>query len=105
MLLAAKAVAGDIKLDPSSIKAILEQLERTNVKAAIWHQSKVEAAAGDDPQRQAVLFRSYGLPMQDLVHPDAIKLLREHPSPDIIKQFNSKYHTPGLAQQILGGGG
>jgi Phage tail lysozyme len=105
MLLAAKAVAGDIKLDPSSIKAILEQLERTNVKAAIWHQGKVEAAAGDDPQRQAVLFRSYGMPMQDLVHPDAIKLLREHPSPDIIKQFNSKYHTPGLAQQILGGGG
>jgi hypothetical protein len=104
MALAAKAVAGDIKLDRASIQGILEELQRVNVKAAIWHQGKVEAAAGDDPQRQAFMLRSYGLPMQDLVDPGAIKLLRERPTPDVIEQFNRKYHTPGLAQQILGGG-
>jgi hypothetical protein len=104
MALAAKAVAGDIKLEKASIQAILEELQRVNVKVAIWHQGKVAAAAGDDPQRQAFMFGSYGLPMQDLVDPGAIKLLREHPTPEVINQFNSKYHTPGLAQQILGGG-
>jgi hypothetical protein len=104
MLLASKAVAGDIKLEKESIQAILDELQRVNVKAAIWHQTKVEAAGGDDPMRHAYLQRAYGLPMQEILDPDALQYLRDHPTADVVKQFNSKYHTPGLAQQILGGG-
>jgi hypothetical protein len=94
MLLASKAVAGDIKLEKESIQAILDELQRVNVKAA----------GGDDPMRHAYLQRAYGLPMQEILDPDALQYLRDHPTADVVKQFNSKYHTPGLAQQILGGG-
>jgi hypothetical protein len=104
MLLASKAVAGDVRLDKESIQGILDELQRVNVKAAIWHQTKVEAASGDDPQRQAYMMRAYGLPMEQIVDPDALQYLRDHPTAAVATQFNSKYHTPGLAQQVLGGG-
>jgi hypothetical protein len=105
MKIAEAAVGGDIKLDRTSIVDILGAIERMNTAAAINHQRKVEAIAGDNPQRQATLFGAYGLPMENVVPREAVGLLRSQPTPEVMEQFNRKYHTPGLAQRILGGGG
>lgn len=98
------AAGGDIRMEKKSITDILGALERLNVGAAIGHQRKLEAVAGDDPQRQSVLFGAFGLPMESIVPRQAIELLRSQPTPEVMEQFNKKYRTPGLAQRILGGG-
>jgi hypothetical protein len=105
MKIAEAAVGGNITLDRNSIVGILGSLERMNTAMAANHQRKVEALAGEDPQRQSVLFGTYGLPMENVVPREAIGLLKSQPSPEVMQQFDRKYHTPGLAQRILGGGG
>jgi hypothetical protein len=104
MKIAEAAVGGNITLDRNSIVHILGSLERMNTAMAVNHQRKVETIAGDDPQRQAIMFGSYGLPMENVVPREAVGLLQSQPTQEVMQQFDRKYHTPGLAKRILGGG-
>lgn len=105
MRIAKDAVGGNITLDAKTIPQVLASLDRMNVAMAVNHQRKLEAMAGDDPQRQSALFGVYGLPMENVVPRAAVDLLKSRPTPEVVDQFNKKYHTPGLAQRMLGGGG
>ena len=96
--------AGNITLDKETIPKVLAAIERMIVATAINHQKKLDGFSARDPQRQAALYSLYGLPMENIVPRDAVKLLKSQPTPEMMDTFNKKYKTPNLAQKVLGGG-
>jgi len=98
---ATQAAAGDIKLDRNSIMNVLNQIEKNNINEAIEHQRKVNTFAGNDPDRQRNM-ASFRLPMERIVPDWAVQRLRENADNEQAhKDFDEKYHTPGLSQRVL----
>jgi hypothetical protein len=100
-----KAAAGDISMDPDAIKAVLNSIYALNVIAAKEHQNKIAVYTNTNPNAQQYAYGTFGLKMEDIVPDSAVRVLRQHykenPA-EAIKEFNTDFRTPGLAQQILG---
>ena len=98
------ATAADAKLTPDSIKAALDAAERLNLTMALQHQKEVRTFAGeDDPNRKAAVYSAYGVKnMADLVPQASVnKLFKFSQDPQVHKDFDDTYHTPGLSLQVL----
>ena len=94
----------DAKLTPDTIKAALNSAEKLNLMMALQHQKEVRQFAGeDDPNRKAAVYRAYGVPnMADLVPQASVnKLFKFSSDPQVHKDFDDTYHTPGLSLQVL----
>ena len=101
------AAAGNIKLEPASIGKIVDAIEKLNLVAATQHHKVLLANSGEgDPAMLRHGFGNYGLPMERLVPPRAVEILRKGVAdgdPNVMKEFDDDFNTPGLARKILGG--
>jgi hypothetical protein len=99
-----QSTAADAKLSKETIKEALDAAERLMVKTAIAHQQEVRNYAGNfDADRTRSVFGSFGVPgMIDVVPQRSIsKLMQNAGNPDVLKDFDETYHTPGLAIQLI----
>jgi hypothetical protein len=102
MRAATSAAAGNIKLERTSIQGVLDAIERINTVNAVEHQKKLLAFTGADPDRQRMVFGTFGVPMEQVVPQGAVDRLRQHAdNPAVHKEFDDTFHTPGLAQRVL----
>jgi len=101
---AREAAGGSVKLERDSILNVLAQIEKINLSSALQHTQMVNRFAGNNPERQQ-LMASFRLPLEQMVPDWAVQRLRElDAGPDkeqAHKDFNEKYHTPGLSQRVL----
>jgi hypothetical protein len=99
---AERAAAGDITLDAESIKRVFNLLERINTEKVIAHNRQLRTYAGDDEAAQRGAYGRYGLDMTKVVPDWAVTRLRENAdNPQAHKDFDDKYHWPGLSKLIL----
>jgi len=97
-----QAVGSDIKLEPGSIKGIVETMEKLNLQAALAHQKRLLTFAGNDENDRRMVMNWYSLPMEDLVPKGAIEILRRgRDNPAVRAEFDKEFHTPGLAERVL----
>jgi hypothetical protein len=99
-----QSTAADAKLNVDTIKEALAAAERLMVKTAIAHQKEVRSYAGDfDPDRTRSVYSSFEVPgMIDVVPQRTInKLMQHQDNPQVWKDFDDTYHTPGLAEKII----
>jgi hypothetical protein len=103
-----QAAGAKSTLERDSILTILSSVKELNKIAAIAHQNKVEAVTGSDPNRQRIIYPTYGVPGMEHVVPDyAVKELRNHYKEDptaALKEFDDYFKTPGLGEKILQSG-
>jgi len=105
MKAATRAAAGDITLDAESIKRVFNLIERINTEKVIAHNRQVRTYAGNDEDAQRGAYGRYGVDMTKVVPDWAIKRLREDQAdPSAHKEFDDKYHWPGLSKIILDSG-
>jgi hypothetical protein len=98
---AREAAGGSVKLERDSILNVLTQIEKINLASALQHTQMVNRFAGNNPERQQ-LMASFRLPLENMVPDWAVQRLRENAdNPDAHKDFDEKYHTPGLSQRVL----
>jgi hypothetical protein len=99
---AERAAAGDITLDAESIKRVFNLLERINTEKVIAHNRQLRTYAGDDEAAQRGAYGRYGVDMSKVVPDWAVTRLRENAdNPQAHKDFDDKYHWPGLSKLIL----
>jgi hypothetical protein len=99
-----KSTAADAKLNKDTIKESIDAAERLMVKTAIAHQNQVQLYSGNfDPDRTRNVYGSFGIPgMENIVPQRAVNnLFTYRDNEQALKDFDEKYHTPGLAQRIL----
>jgi len=108
------AAAGNITLERKTIENILGVIEKQGLLDAVDHHRRIIANAGDGPRSNTMrqLWSSeYGLPMEQLVPPGTVKMLREEiakAGDDTAKikaemeEFDKDHYTPGLARKLLG---
>lgn len=98
-----KSSAADAKLTPDTIRATLDAAERLSLQTALAHQKLVRRFAGDDPDRQGMVYGAYGVPnMVDLVPQAAVDRLRKNSTdPRAHAEFDDAFQTPGLSRDVL----
>jgi len=100
------AVAGNINLEPGTIKEVISSLRKVNEHLAAEHHKNLKILGTDDPLEQSRVYGKQGLPMESIVPIDDVRTLREMISKDpsksreIAKQFDEAWHTPGLAEKV-----
>jgi hypothetical protein len=105
MKAATRAAAGDITLDAESIKRVFNLIERINTEKVIAHNRQLRTYAGDDEAAQRGAYGRYGVDMTKVVPDWAVKRLREDQAdPSAHREFDDKYHWPGLSKIILDSG-
>jgi len=106
MKAAVRAAAGDITLDAESIKRVFNLLERINTEKVIAHNRQLRTYSGNDEDAQRGAYGRYGLDMTKVVPDWAVDRLQENKdNPQAHKDFDEKYHWPGLSKIILGSRG
>jgi hypothetical protein len=99
---AERAAAGDITLDAESIKRVFNLIERINVERVIAHNRQLRTYSGNDEDAQRAAYGRYGLDMSKVVPSWAVDRLQENKdNPRAHKDFDEKYHWPGLSKIIL----
>ena len=87
---------------------ILNAVEKLNTLAAIEHQKKVLTFTGDNKNAQRIMFGEYGVPAMEQVVPSvAVNALKQHYAEnpgEAVQEFDTHFHTPGLALRILQSG-
>lgn len=102
---AERAAAGDITLDAESIKRVFNLVERINTEKVIAHNRQLRTYAGNDEAAQRGTYGRYGIDMTKVVPDWAVKRLRDDQAdPAAHKEFDDKYHWPGLSKIILDSG-
>jgi hypothetical protein len=101
-----KSTAADAKLTPETIKATLEAAERLNLQTVLAHQQLVRRYAGEtDPNRQGMVYGNWGVPnatIADMVPQASVnKLFQFYKDPQVHKDFDNTFHTPGLSRDVL----
>jgi hypothetical protein len=103
-----KAAGSDTTLDRRSMNDILNAVEKLNTLAAIEHQKKVLTFTGDNKNAQRIMFGEYGVPAMEQVVPSvAVNALKQHYAEnpgEAVQEFDTHFHTPGLALRILQSG-
>ena len=98
------AAAGRITLDGDTIREVARISERLQLSNALFQQRKVEQFAKENPELADIAYARYGVQMENVVspnHPAVQRLFANADNPDAIRQFNEKFHTPGLAERLL----
>jgi hypothetical protein len=99
---AERAAAGDITLDAESIKRVFNLVERINTEKVIAHNRQLRTYAGNDEAAQRGTYGRYGIDMTKVVPGWAVDRLQENKdNPRAHKDFDEKYHWPGLSKIIL----
>ena len=102
---AQKAAAGDISLEPASIKRVLEITRRMSINSIKGHNERMDKVY-DDPQRtDTAIHRMFKVPLPDeAFDPEDIMHLRAtQNSPEERARFDSIYGA-GAARRITGFG-
>lgn len=108
---AEKAAGGNVTMSREAILETMAALERINLAGAMQHQEAVGryAKALQNPDGEATIYRTYGVPGFDQLIPQASinKLFKFGMDPnnpasaDVHRQFDEKYHTPGLSRIVI----
>jgi len=103
-----RAAAGDITLEPGSIRGILESIYKRNLRDAMQHQEKYQQYEQRIPEAtRGMAAATLGLPIERIVPPDKVAMLRKNlegitdPAKRAaeIKEFEDDY-VPGVARML-----
>lgn len=95
---AEKAAGGQITLDASSIKRLLDVSHRLSLETMGKHQTTMDAIYRDNPQAQALFGVDPPAPQHHVE-----RLIQNKDNPEYIKDFDAKYYR-GAAQRIINRG-